>query len=248
MPFVQPPVSPNPASLNLAGQTVIITGANAGLGFECARQLLISHASTVILAVRTMSKGEAARANLLANPEVHRRNPDADIKVLKLDMEDYKSVMAFADNVKKEILDLHVLLLNAGIGQLGYESSVTGHEKVTQVNYLSNALLSLELLPLLEATAARTGQATRLSWVGSRTHHSSSLAKKQPILPNESILAHFDDKSKYLAIAHYGDTKLLCAMFVAEMAKCVPKEQVIINIMCPGMVCEMNGSVATNQN
>ncbi|MCJ1433278.1 hypothetical protein MMC27_002637 [Xylographa pallens] len=227
---------PNPDSLNLAGQTIIITGANAGLGFECARQLLISHASTVILAVRTISKGEAARANLLANLDVHRRNPSADIKVLKLDMEDYKSVIAFADNVKKEVQDLHVLLLNAGIGQLGYEISVTGHEKVTQVNYLSNALLSLELLPLLEATAARMGQATRLSWVGSRTQHSSSLAKKQPILPNESILVHFDDKTKYLALAHYGDTKLLCAMFVTEMARRVPKERVIINTMCPGMV------------
>jgi len=218
MPFIQPTVTPNPDSLNLSGQTVIITGANAGLGFECARQFLMSRASTVILAVRTISKGEAARTSLLANQEIKKRNPGADVKVLKLDMEDYKSVIAFADSVKKEFHDLHVLLLNAGIGQL------------------SNALLSLELLPLLEATAARTGQATRMCWVGSRMHHESSLAKKQPILPNESVLAHFDDKSKYLTIAHYGDTKLLCVMFIAEMATRVPKEKVIINTMCPGMV------------
>ncbi|MCJ1401023.1 hypothetical protein MMC11_004235 [Xylographa trunciseda] len=236
MPFIQPTVTPNPDNLNLAGQTIIITGANAGLGFECARQLLISHASTVVLAVRTISKGEAARARLLANPEINKRNANADIKIMKLDMEDYQSVIAFADNVKKELHDLHVLLLNAGIGQLGFEVSVTGHEKVTQVNYLSNALLSLELLPLLEATAARTGKATRMSWVGSRMHDENSLLSKQPILPGESVLAHFDDKSKYLTIAHYGDTKLLCVMFIAEMAARVPKEKVIINIMCPGMV------------
>ena len=244
MPFIQPPVSPNPDSLDLAGQTIIITGANAGLGFECARQLLISCASTVILAVRNISKGEAARASLLASPEIQRKNPNADIRVLKLDMEDYKSVIAFANNVKKEVKDLHVLLLNAGIGKLGFEISVTGHEKVTQVNYLSNALLSLELLPLLEATAARMGQATRLSWVGSRAQHSSSIAKKDPILPTESILAHFDDKTKYSAMGRYSDTKLLCAMFVAEMAKRVPKEKVVINIMCPGMVCVTHGRVA----
>ena len=176
MPFIQPTVNPNPDSLNLTGQTIIVTGGNAGLGYECARQFLMAHTSTAILAVRTVSERETAREKLFVDQEIKKHNPDAAIKVLKLDMEDYQSVIAFADSVKKEVRELHVLLLNAGIGQPNYEVSVTGHEKVTQVNYLSNALLALELLLLLEATAARTGKATRLSWVGSRMHHSSSFA------------------------------------------------------------------------
>jgi len=236
MPFIQPPVTPTPSRVGLGGKTVIVTGGNTGLGFETARQLLVLRASTVVLAVRTPSKGEAAREKLLADPHVEDRDPSAVVKVIKLDTEDYKSVLAFVDNVKKELQDLHILLLNAGIGQLEYEKSITGHEKVTQVNYLSNALLALELLPLLEATAAKTGRPTRMSWVGSRNHQQNSLATKQPLLPEENVLEQFDDKSKYLSFAHYGDIKLLCIMFIKELAIPVPKEKVVINSMCPGMV------------
>ena len=236
MPFIQPPVTPTPSGIDLSGKTVIITGGNAGLGFETARQLLVLRASAVVLAVRNLSKGEGARSALLADPHVKSRNPRAVIKIMHMDMEDYKSVLAFADEVTKELQNLHILLLNAGIGQLTYEKSITGHEKVTQVNYLSNSLLALKLLPLLKATAAKTGHPTRMSWVGSRTHHQNSLAKKQPLLPEEKVLEHFADRSKYLSFAHYGDTKLLCIMFIKELAERVPREEVIINSMCPGMV------------
>src|SRR5205814_10464095 len=46
----------------------------------------------------------------------------------------------------------------------------------------------------------------------------------------------FDDESKYFAFSHYGDTKLLCVMFLTELAHRVPRDKVIINTMCPGMV------------
>jgi hypothetical protein len=48
-----------------------------------------------------------------------------------------------------------------------------GHEKVMQVNYLSNALFALELLPLLGATAAKTETPSRLSWAGLLVHYKS---------------------------------------------------------------------------
>ena len=229
-------MTPTPTNIDLTGKVIIVTGANAGLGFETSRQFLALKVSKVILAVRNLSKGEAARQRLLADEAVQKHNLKADVKVMELDMERYESVVAYADQVKKELPIPHLVLLNAGIGQLGFETSPTGHEKVTQVNYLSNALLALELLPLLEATAEKTGAPTRISWVGSRMHLSNSLAKKQPLLPGESVLEHFDDRSKYLAVAHYGDTKLLCFMFVQELAKRVSKDKVIVNTMCPGMV------------
>lgn len=236
MGLMQATVTPNPTNIDLSGKTIIITGSNVGLGLESARQFLVCRASTVILAVRTVSKGEAARQKLLADPQLNRSNPKADIKVMRLDVEDYKSVIAFADKVKEEVSQLHVLLLNAGIYSLNFELSVSGHERVTQINYLSNTLLALELLPLLRSTAQKTGQATRLSLVGSRQQHNNSLAKKKPILPGESVLGHFDHASNFVKLSNYGDTKLLCAMFIAELAKRVPPEQVIINNMCPGMV------------
>ena len=53
MGFVQQPISPLPHTLNLTGQTVIVTGANAGVGLEAARQYLTLKASRIILAVGT---------------------------------------------------------------------------------------------------------------------------------------------------------------------------------------------------
>ena len=155
---------------------------------------------------------------------------------MQLDTNSYDSVVAFCDALKREVSELHIALLNAGIGQIYFELSPTGHEKVTQVNYLSNTLLSLELLPLLTATARRAGSPSRLSWVGSRMHHPNSLYKKSPIAPGGSVLAHFDDKKNYHAVAHYGDTKLLGVMFITELAKRVKRQDVVINSMCPGQV------------
>ena len=190
----------------------------------------------MILACRNLSKGETARNLLLSDPGIAQTNPSAVIKVMKLDTESYTSAIELADRVKKEIADLHILLLNAGIGSMKFEKNpTTGHEKVTQVNYLSNALLALELLPLLEATAAKENRATRMTWVGSRTHMNDANLDKT-LHSKESVLDRFDDKSRYSAMSHYGNTKLLCVMFVAELAKRVSGEKVVVNSLCPGMV------------
>lgn len=121
MPFIQPPVTPTPTGINLQGKTAIITGANTGLGYETARQLLALNLSTVILAVRNISKGETAKNALVADSAVKTHNPDAVIKVVQLDMDDYASVKTFASKVKAEVPALHLLLLNAGNGLLKLE-------------------------------------------------------------------------------------------------------------------------------
>lgn len=161
----QLPVTPTPAGIDLSGKTVIVTGENAGIGYETARQFLALAASTVILAVRHAVKGEAARDKLLADAIVQKQNPKREVIVMKLDLDDYKSVIEFADCVKKKVTVLHILLLNTGIGRLNFELSASGHERATQVNFLSNAPLVFELLPLLKASAAKTGAPTRISLV-----------------------------------------------------------------------------------
>ncbi len=58
MRFIQPPVTPPPADINLEGKTAIVTGATEGIGQETARQLLVLRLSTLVFAVRNPSKGE----------------------------------------------------------------------------------------------------------------------------------------------------------------------------------------------
>jgi NAD(P)-dependent dehydrogenase (short-subunit alcohol dehydrogenase family) len=101
-----------PASIDLTGKTVIVTGANAGLGLEAARQYLTLHASRVILAVRTLAKGEEAARYLSSHPSVKSTNPNAVIEVMALDLDDFQSVVRFSSKVKEKLDVLDVLLLN----------------------------------------------------------------------------------------------------------------------------------------
>lgn len=237
MPFFQPTLKPLPEGISLHGQTAIVTGASNGIGTEIAAQLLSRHISTLILAVRNVSKGEATRTSLLARPSIKTANPNAVVKVMKLDVESYTSVQSFAKAFLAEHTELHLLLLNAGIGILERDMLPTGHEKHIQVNYLSNVLLLLELLPLLTATAHKTGTPTRVTWTGSRMHHSSALSKgKAPLKPGETVLGHFDAPESFVPFARYADSKLLCLFFLFELREHLDGDKVVQNSFCPGMV------------
>ena len=235
--FTQPKVTPLPTGINLDGKTIIITGASAGMGLEAARQLLALNASTLILAVRNTTKGENCKASLLVDPAVKKHNKKPTVKVMKLDMDDYSSIQSFAKAIKAEVPIVDHLLLNAGIGILKFEHSVSGHERTMQVNYLSNVLLLLELLPHLEASAIKTGSPSRVTWVGSRTHLSSTLAEKgKAVKPGETVIGHMDEPKYFFPFQKYNDTKLLCVMFLYELAPRLDKSKVVFNMMCPGMV------------
>lgn len=77
----QPTIGPTPAGASLSGKTVIITGSTSGLGLESARQLLVLGASRVILAVRSVSRGQEAVAALKADTAVQATNPNARVEV-----------------------------------------------------------------------------------------------------------------------------------------------------------------------
>ena len=235
MGWTQAPLSPNPPGKDLSGQTGIVTGGNAGLGFETSRQLLTLGVKKLILACRNASKGEAARQLLLGDPDVMKRSDKPLIKVMLLDMGAFSSVLAFADAVMEEVNALDILLLNAGMASIKHELSPDRHEKVMQVNYLSNVLLALKLLPLLESTSSLQGTPTRMSWVGSRDYLSHSLGSN-PLPANQGNLTHFDDPTNFRIRTRYSDAKMMCIMFLRELAARVPREKVIINSMCPGQV------------
>ena len=128
MGFYQTPIPLTPSKTDLTGQTIIVTGATAGLGYESSLQFLRLKASTVILGVRNDKKGNAAREWLLADSEVRRVNPQAKVKVLQLDLVDFRSIVDFANQVLREEAKLNILLLNAGINLAQFQRSPSGHE------------------------------------------------------------------------------------------------------------------------
>lgn len=231
----QPKVSPLPEGIDLKGKTVVITGASAGLGLEVTRQLLQLNISTVILAVRNVVKGEGVVKQLRDESCIKTQNPNATIKVMELDVDRYDSVQRFTKQLRDEVPIVDILILNAGIGGFKLERSPSGHDRVVQVNYCSNALLIAELLPYLEAGAVKTGSPARITWVGSRRYEATSLLKT-PLRPEESILEHMDSEEFFSPFLRYGDSKLLCLLFMYSLAPRLDPSKVVINMLCPGMI------------
>src|SRR3954470_17425279 len=86
------------------GRRIVVTGANSGTGREAAERLAAAGAE-VVLAVRSIEKGEKARAEIVA------RHPAATVEVRQLDLADLSSVRAFARSIDR----LDTLVNNAGV-------------------------------------------------------------------------------------------------------------------------------------
>ena len=116
---------------SFAGRTVIVTGANSGLGLVTARELARTGAK-VILACRNTAKGDVAAADMTGDREVR-----------KLDLQDLASVREFADGVDST----DVLVNNAGIMAVPYAQTVDGFESQIGTNHLGHFALTNLLLP-----------------------------------------------------------------------------------------------------
>ncbi|MFJ6433437.1 SDR family oxidoreductase [Streptomyces sp. NPDC091416] len=132
------------------GKLAIVTGANSGTGKEAARKLAAAGAR-VIMAVRTVAKGESARQEILA------QHPRADVEVRRVDLADLAGVEAFADSVVRDGRPVDILLNNAGVmfPPVRHETA-DGFELQMGSNYLGPFALTVRLLPaLLKAKAPR---------------------------------------------------------------------------------------------
>src|SRR5262249_35530543 len=118
---------------SLEGRTVIITGANGGLGEVTARELA-RNGATIVMAVRDTEKGQAAAQQMSGR-----------IKVRQLDLQDLSSVRRVAD----EIAEADILINNAGIMAPPYALTVDGFESQIGTNHLGHFALTNLLLPKL---------------------------------------------------------------------------------------------------
>lgn len=177
-----------------SGRTVVVTGANSGLGYLTSLQLA-KHGAHVIMTARDPRKGRQAHAGVLA------ARPKGSAELRQLDLADLDEVKAFAGRLLDEGRHLDVLVNNAGIMMPPRSLTRQGHELQFGVNHLAHFALTGLLLPLL--LKGRDSRVVTLS---------SDLHKRGRI--------HFDDLTggrKYGRIAYYAQSKFANVLFALEL-------------------------------
>jgi NAD(P)-dependent dehydrogenase (short-subunit alcohol dehydrogenase family) len=130
------------------GKVVFITGANSGIGLECARVFLNAGAH-VIACCRSPKQ-----CDVIFAPLAKQAPPSAKLDVLELDLNSLKSVRKAAETFLAMKLPLHILLLNAGIMAIP-ERTPTEEKLESQfgVNHVAHHLLGTLLLDTLVKSA-----------------------------------------------------------------------------------------------
>ncbi|KIW62684.1 hypothetical protein PV04_10837 [Phialophora macrospora] len=221
---------PSPTK-SFANQVVIVTGSNVGLGFEAARHFYRLNCAKLILAVRTVSKGQAAKEDIVRSVK-HRSDGAEAIDVWPLDLCSTKSTLAFADRVQKELPRLDAVVENAGIFNPGWIVS-EGFEQTIQVNVLNTFLLALSILPKLTETKQNYPTSSpHLEIVSSEGHRLTKFKE----LNDPDIYAALNEQKRFDAMQRYSTSKLIEVLFVRELVfRLGTPSPVTITLVNPGM-------------
>ncbi|XP_037546696.1 retinol dehydrogenase 12 [Nematolebias whitei] len=201
------------SKVRLDGKTVLITGANTGIGKETAMDMA-QRGARVILACRDMTKAR------IAADEIRQKSGNGNVTVKKLDLASLQSVRDFAKDVQENEDRLDVLINNAGIMMCPKWKTEDGFEMQFGVNHLGHFLLTNCLLDLLKKSAP-----SRIVIVSSLAHERGRI--------------HFDDinlDKEYKPEKSYYQSKLANVLFARELAARLQGTNVTVYSLHPGVI------------
>ncbi len=195
------------------GKKCIVTGGNAGIGYETALAIAREGADLIVVS-RNPEKGKAAVE------KIKQETGNQQVEMQQIDMSSQQSIRAGAEAIRKKWDRLDVLVNNAGTWFSKRVLTEDGIETQFAVNHLAYFLFTRQLLPLLrKATEARVIN------VASDSHFQGKM--------------HFDDLSlekKYHGLKAYAQSKLGNVLFTYEFDRRKPDENISIYAVQPGLV------------
>jgi len=214
-------------------KTVVITGANVGIGFATARFVAALPQWHVVLACRNPAKADAAIA------AIQQARPDSNVTFVPLDLFSLASVRRFAPMLTEKALPpLGGLILNAGginMKARSLEFTEDGFERTFQLNFLGHFLLANLLANQMEAGA-------RIIFVSSDLHDPAAtrMGKIMPprFGPVEDLAHGRGTAAKLKPMARYGTAKMCAMMAAFELDRKLRAEKKSITVNCwsPGVV------------
>ncbi|PNF15558.1 Retinol dehydrogenase 11 [Cryptotermes secundus] len=197
----------------LDGKTVIVTGANTGIGKETARDLA-QRGAKVILGCRDLEKGKKACDEIIAS------TGNAKVEVQHLDLSSLASVRKFANNIIDTEPHLDVLINNAGATRVEQKLTDDGLLLGMQVNHFGHFLLTCLLVDLLKRSSP-----SRIVIVASELHRLGSLD-----------LDDFNSVNVYGSDRIYCNSKLANVLMSNELARKLKGTGVTVNSLHPGVI------------
>jgi retinol dehydrogenase 12 len=191
----------------------LITGANAGIGFETAKNLCAKGA-TVVLVCRNEEKA------LKADSNIKKVVPDAKTDYAIADLASQKQVREMAENVLSRYKQVDVLVNNAASWFSDFKLTEDGFERQWAINHLAPFLLTHLLLPALQKTPE-----ARIINISSDSHFHGKI--------------HFKDvnlQHNYHGLRAYAQSKLANVLFTFEFERRKTSSQLLINAVQPGLV------------
>ncbi|KAK6334312.1 hypothetical protein TWF730_003525 [Orbilia blumenaviensis] len=218
---------------DLTGKVALVTGANVGIGLETA-YFLASHNATVYLACR--SEPRALAAIDILQSRLKAAKVDAKVYYHSFDLGSIKTAKASADDFLAKENRLDILVANAGV--LGNQwTPEWEYEPMFYTNHLGHFVFVTTLLPLMEKTAAMTGDVRIISTT------SKALFMTSPTIDYDSLVNRPKDADEPRRVSQfpnamkvYGQSKLANLYFAKELDRRYREKGIWANAPHPGWV------------
>lgn len=206
-------------------KTVIITGANSGIGKDAAIKFAAAD-HNVIMACRSIEKSQNAFN------EVLNSSPGNTVELMKLDVSSFQSVRNFCSEFKRKYNVLDVLINNAAFfehGKKEYQMSPDGIELTFATNTIGPFLLS----ELLKDVLSKSEDARILNACTENIMHFFDPKRK---IEFDNLQGEIKESKKYSVYKNYGDSKMALLMLTFKMAEEYKSYGIKVNaIIIPGV-------------
>ncbi|KAG6445734.1 WW domain-containing oxidoreductase [Manduca sexta] len=209
--------------IDLSMKYVLITGCNAGIGYETAKSMA-RHGCNVLFANRNMEATNEAIKQIVQETNACEDN----LKAIHCDLSSLESVKKCALAVPTVFAkNLDMVILNAGLFGLPYTETTDQLETIYQVNHLSHMYLALLLEPLLK-------KGSRVVFVSSESHRYASLQNRFS-MQNLAMT-----KEEYSSMMSYNNSKLYNVITAKMLSEEWKSKGIYVNSLHPGNMVYTN--------
>ena len=202
-------------NISLKGKTVLVTGANSGVGFKTA-EISAYLGADVILACRNKERADEARLKLVCD------YPEASVSVMQLDLASLSSIEAFTEELMRNKVDIDVFVNNAGAFRQPGKKTADGFDLVIGTNYIGTYYLSERLLPYLSSLPHKVVYVNTISII-------------HKIATVDYADFYYERRKHYPTFPVYARSKLCLAKYTYAQAKRYAGSNVHILMNHPGM-------------